>query len=143
MMLTREKISAGGVAHRKNGDAIEIALIKTSSEGRWQLPKGIIDPGETPEIAALREVREEAGIDCEITEKLDVIDYWFVDRFGDEPVRTHKYVHFFNMRYIAGDIAQHDDEVFESRWVEIETAASMLAFTTEKDLVKKALLFIN
>jgi 8-oxo-dGTP diphosphatase len=142
-MQTREKISAGGVAHRTNGGAIEIALIKTSSEGRWQLPKGIIDPGETPEIAALREVREEAGIDCEILEKLDVIDYWFVDRFGDEPIRTHKYVHFFNMRYITGDIADHDDEVFESRWVEIETAVTMLAFSTEKEIVEKVRLIIN
>jgi 8-oxo-dGTP pyrophosphatase MutT (NUDIX family) len=57
-MKTSERISAGGVAYKTIEDRTEIAIIRTSKEGRWQLPKGIIDPGETPEQAALREVRE-------------------------------------------------------------------------------------
>jgi 8-oxo-dGTP pyrophosphatase MutT (NUDIX family) len=65
-MRTRESISAGGVAFRVVGGKCEIAIIRTSTEGRWQLPKGLIDPGETEQQAAIREVREEAGIDCEI-----------------------------------------------------------------------------
>jgi len=137
-MKTCELVSAGGVAFREGGGKRQIVLIKTAAEGRWQLPKGIIDPGETPEIAALREVREEAGITCEILEKIDVIEYWFVDRYGEEPFRTHKYVHFFLMKYLSGDIADHDDEVFESRWVEPVEAVKMLSFETEKALVARA-----
>ena len=86
-MKTRELVSAGGIAVRNVDLQIDVALIKTSREGRWQLPKGHLDKGETPEQAAMREVREEAGITCEILEKVDVIDYWFIDRYGKEPVR--------------------------------------------------------
>lgn len=138
-MNTRELVSAGGVAFRHTNSQLEIVLIKTASEGRWQLPKGIIDPGETPEIAALREVREEAGIDCKLLLPLDVIDYWFVDRYGPTPQKTHKFVHYFLMEYISGDVNDHDDEVFEARWVDSADAAQMLSFDTERSVVEMAL----
>jgi 8-oxo-dGTP diphosphatase len=137
-MKTQERISAGGVAFRNDGEKTEIALIRTSKEGRWQLPKGIIDPGETPEQAALREVREEAGIDCEISEKVDSIDYWYVDRWRGEPVRVHKYVHFFLMKYASGDIADHDHEVDEVCWAGLDRAVDLLAFPAEKTVASKA-----
>lgn len=135
--------SAGGVAYRKANDAVEVALIKTASEGRWQLPKGLVDQGETPEQAALREVREEAGIECEIVAPLETIDYWYVDRYGKEPFRVHKHVHFFLMKYVSGNAADHDDEVFEARWVEPGDAAKMLSFAKEKAIVKNALQSIS
>lgn len=138
-MNTRELVSAGGVAFRNVGSQLEIVLIKTASEGRWQLPKGIIDPGETAEIAALREVREEAGIDCELLIPLDVIDYWFVDRYSRETSKIHKFVHYFLMSYISGDVNDHDDEVFEARWVPSADAAKMLSFNTERSVVEMAL----
>jgi 8-oxo-dGTP pyrophosphatase MutT (NUDIX family) len=138
-METVHQISAGGVAHRSRDVSIEVALIKTVSEGRWQLPKGIIDPGETPEIAALREVREEAGIACEIIEPLEVIEYWFVAAYDDGPKRRyHKKVHFYLMKFISGDVADHDHEVSEARWFEINEAENMLAFESEKNLVAAA-----
>lgn len=137
-MKTREQISAGGVAFRESGNDVEIAVILTLHEKRWQLPKGIIDPGETPEQAALREVREEAGIDCGLIAPIDVIEYWFVDRRGGEPVRIHKSVHFFLMKYLSGDVADHDDEVAEARWVKIGDALNGLAFETERVCVQKA-----
>ncbi len=132
-------ISAGGVAYRKVNDAVEIALIKTASEGRWQLPKGIVDPGETLEQAALREVREEAGIECEIVAPIETIDYWYVDRYGTQPFRVHKHVHFFLLKYIAGDVTDHDGEVVEARWIESGEAAVLLSFEKEKAIVKNAL----
>jgi 8-oxo-dGTP diphosphatase len=137
-MKTQERTSAGGVAFRNNGDTVEIALIRTSREGRWQLPKGIIDPGETPEQAALREVREEAGIECELGEKIDSIDYWYVDRWGSEPVRIHKFVHFFIMKYDSGDVADHDHEVAEVCWAGLDQAVDLLAFPAEKAVASKA-----
>jgi len=138
-MKTCELTSAGGVAFRNNGTSEEIALVKTASEGRWQLPKGIIDPGETPEQAALREVSEEAGLTCEILRPLEVIDYWYVDRYGVEPVKTHKFVHYFMMKYLSGDVANHDDEIFEARWVEAASATKMLSFASERAVVENAL----
>lgn len=135
---TVNQISAGGVAFRKAGENIEIALIRTATEGRWQLPKGIIDPGETPEQAALREVREEAGIVCELIEPIKVIEYWFYAAYDGTRKRYHKQVHFFLMRYLSGDVADHDHEVVEAKWLEMNEAAKLLAFKSEKELVSKA-----
>lgn len=135
-MDTVHQVSAGGVTYRTLEGPIEIALIKTASEGRWQLPKGIIDPGETPEIAALREVREEAGITCEIIAPLEVIEYWFAAAYDGGPKkRYHKKVHFYLMKFLSGNVENHDHEVSEARWVEINEASEMLAFDSEKSLI--------
>ena len=142
-MKTRELVSAGGVAFRKNGNSTEIVLIQTSSEGRWQLPKGLVDPGESNEDAAVREVREEAGVKCEIVSELDTINYWYVERHGKAPERIHKTVHFFLMRYINGDVADHDDEVTEARWVAVDDALGMLAFKTEMSVVEQGIGMIS
>lgn len=137
-MDTVHQISAGGVAYRMEGKNVQIAVIRTSSEGRWQLPKGLIDPGETPEIAALREVREEAGIDCEIVTAVGDVEYWFVAAYDGVKKRYHKKVHFFLMRYLNGSVDDHDDEVDEARWEPIDSAVDLLAFKSEKELVEKA-----
>lgn len=134
-MKTRTQTSAGGVAYRNAGGAYEIAIVLMEPERRWQLPKGLIDPGETPEQAALREVREEAGIECTIVAPIDTIDYWFVDERGGEKVRVHKFVHFFLMRYKGGSTDEHDHEVAEARWAEVSEAIRMLAFDSEKSVV--------
>lgn len=135
---TLEQISAGGVAFRLNGARTEVAIVAVRPSRRWQLPKGIIDAGESEEQAALREVREEAGIDCELLEKIETLEYWY---FGDkkgERVRYHKFVHFFLMKYRGGETDDHDHEIDEARWVSIDEAVEMLAFKSEKDIVKKA-----
>lgn len=137
-IATVEQISAGGAAFRQNGSNFEVALIAVAPTMRWQLPKGLVDAGETPEIAALREVREEAGIDADLVEKLETIEYWYVGDYRGERVRFHKFVHFFLMKYRAGDVANHDHEVAEARWVEIDKAIEMLAFKGEKSVVEKA-----
>lgn len=137
-MDTVHQVSAGGVAYRMEGKNVQIAVIRTSSEGRWQLPKGLIDPGETPEIAALREVREEAGIDCEIVRAVGDVKYWFVAAYDGVKKRYHKKVHFFLMRYLNGSVDDHDDEVDEARWEPIDSAVDLLAFKSEKELVEKA-----
>lgn len=135
--------SAGGVAYRHTENEIEIAIIQMLPELRWQLPKGIIDPGETPEIAALREVREEAGIECEMIAPIEKIEYWFsADREGVW-TRIHKFVHFFLMEYRSGNVADHDHEVAEARWVTPETAFSMLAFESERSVVRTGLGLIE
>ena len=135
---TQTQTSAGGVAFRKNADDVEIAIVKITPEMRWQLPKGLVDEGESNESAALREVREEAGIEADLIEPIDTIEYWFVGQYNGPRTRFHKFVHFFLMRYRSGDVRDHDLEVEEARWVGIDDAVRMLAFKSEKDIVEKA-----
>ncbi len=135
---TVEQISAGGVAFRAKNSRFEVVITLVNDKGRWQLPKGLIDKGESAETAALREVREEAGIEAELLEKLETVEYWYFGKHKGEQVRFHKLVHFYLMKYTGGDIADHDHEVLEARWVSIDEAIKMLAFKGEKETAAKA-----
>jgi 8-oxo-dGTP pyrophosphatase MutT (NUDIX family) len=140
---TKLQISAGGVAFRKKGKRVEVALISVGDENRWQLPKGIVDKGEASEAAARREVREEAGIDAEMVERIDRVEYWYFSNEQERRVRYHKYVYFFLLRYKSGDVKDHDSEVNEARWFEIDAAVEALAFDSEKKIVQKAKALIG
>lgn len=137
-MKTRTETSAGGVVFRLNSDAgFDVALIRTH-EDRWQLPKGWIEDGEQPDQTAVREVREEAGVDAELVGPLGKIEYWFRSTYEPEPARVHKFVHFFLLRYLRGSTDDHDDEVREARWVHLDDAGRMLAFKDERRMVALA-----
>lgn len=135
---TETQVSAGGVAFRQTNGQTEVALILVGHRKRWQLPKGTVTKHEKNEQAALREVREEAGIETKLLEPLDRIEYWFYASNDGQRTRFHKYVYFFLMQYISGDVSEHDHEVDEARWVEIDHAIEMLRFDSEKELVRKA-----
>jgi 8-oxo-dGTP pyrophosphatase MutT (NUDIX family) len=138
-MPTRNQVSAGGVAFRLKESLTEVAIISVAPGGRWQLPKGIIDEGESPETAAVREVREEAGIETDLLAPIDVVEYWYVGaESSGQRVRYHKHVHFFLLAYKGGDVANHDHEVLEARWVRIDEAKEMLAFKGERAMLEKA-----
>jgi 8-oxo-dGTP pyrophosphatase MutT (NUDIX family) len=137
-MKTRDEVSAGGVVFRlRSGGGVEMALILTH-EHRWQLPKGWIDEGESPAETAVREVREEAGVDAEVVAPLGDIEYRYVSKYDSEPVRVRKRVHVFLLRYTGGSTDDHDDEVIEARWVEIGEAEAMLSFEDERRMMAKA-----
>jgi 8-oxo-dGTP pyrophosphatase MutT (NUDIX family) len=130
------QFSAGGVAFRRTKEAgVEVALIAVGESHRWQLPKGTIERDEPTQAAALREVREEAGIETELVEPIDEIEYWYVADSRGRRVRFHKKVYFYLMRYVAGDVADHDDEVREARWFAIDDAIERLAFKNEQSIV--------
>jgi 8-oxo-dGTP pyrophosphatase MutT (NUDIX family) len=110
---TVEQISAGGAAFRSTNQIYEVAIISVNPSRRWQLPKGIIDAGETPETAAQREVREEAGIETDLLKPIEKIEYWYFGDYRGERVRFHKSVHFYLMVYRGGSVENHDSEVVE------------------------------
>ncbi|HEX8293931.1 MAG TPA: NUDIX domain-containing protein, partial [Pyrinomonadaceae bacterium] len=131
-------VSAGGVVYRRRGGRTEVALISVGETARWQLPKGLVGRGESPEEAALREVGEETGLACEVVAELERVEYWYFSKGGARRVRFHKFVHFYLMRYVSGDVSGHDDEVNEARWVGVEDAEGMLAFKGEKRALAEA-----
>ena len=134
----KEQVSAGGVVYRQTDQQIEVALIQVGPKERWQLPKGAADQAETQEQAALREVREETGLVAELCDSLNRIEYWFYAKRDGQRVRYHKIVNFYLMRYLSGDVEDHDHEVNEARWVAIDQALDMLAFESEREVVRKA-----
>jgi 8-oxo-dGTP pyrophosphatase MutT (NUDIX family) len=134
----REQVSAGGVVFRRDGKRIDVVIIAVGNNNRWQLPKGLVEKEETPEIAAVREALEEGGVNSEVVELIETVEYWYAGLDGGERVRFHKRVHFYLLRYLSGDTSNHDWEVNESRWVPIDDATTQLAFDNERRVVERA-----
>lgn len=137
-VLTMDQVSSGGVAFRRSESGPEVAIVLSKPKLRWQLPKGIVDPGESQEVTAVREVREEAGLETDLLTLIETIEYWYRSHRNGKPVRFHKFVHFYLLQYRSGEVADHDHEVEEARWVSIDEAIEMLAFKNEREVVAKA-----
>ncbi len=109
------------------------------------LPKGLVDPGEKPIDAAVREVREETGLTAVPLAKLADSKYVYVRSWGDGE-RVFKIVSFYLLRYVSGridDIApEMRIEVGRARWVRLEEAPALLAYKGEKEMARKALEYV-
>ncbi len=103
------------------------------------LPKGHVDPGESPIEAATREVREETGIVGEPVEELGESRYWY----RREGRTIGKSVAFFLFEFVEGDTDDHDDEVEEVRWIALEEARTALSHTAEREIVELALAHLH
>ena len=101
----------------------------------WSLPKGTPEQGETTEQTALREVAEETGLSVRILAPVGQIEYQFIQG----GVRIHKTVHYFLMESTGGDLADHDHEFEEVRWVALSEAETLMSFPTERRIVARAL----
>jgi 8-oxo-dGTP diphosphatase len=137
-MRTVREVSAGGVIYRRREGIIEIALIYVRN--RWSLPKGHIEVGENIKETAIREVREETGLEGRARKRLGDIRYSYRDQTKQaEPIRINKRVHFYLLEYVSGDVINHDQEVDEAHWMPIPEALKRLKFATERRMVRRAL----
>ncbi len=124
---------------REGTGGLEVALIRPQSADDkqvWALPKGAKEDGESPEEAAVREVREETGLGAEVIGRIDGITYWFA--WAPERVRYKKTVHFFLMRHTSGEPTPDAVEVAEVRFVPLDRAHREASYASEKKVLKTA-----
>jgi 8-oxo-dGTP pyrophosphatase MutT (NUDIX family) len=139
-LRTVHETSAGGLVvdgidgPRDSQVAALIGRIDRRGRTLWSLPKGHIEVGETAEQTAIREVAEETGIRGDVLASLGSIDYWFVT----EGRRVHKTVHHYLLRFLGGELSDHDLEVSEVAWVPLEELPSRLAYADERRLAEIA-----
>lgn len=141
----RREFSAGGVVVRRIRGDWRLAAIRPGGKppGTWALPKGLVDDGEDPAATALREVREETGLDGTLLGKLGDVRYVYT--WDGE--RIFKIVSFFLVRATRGRIGDLDPalafEVAEARWLPLADAPRLLAYRGEREMAMKALAVLG
>jgi 8-oxo-dGTP pyrophosphatase MutT (NUDIX family) len=139
-MSSERERSAGGVVVRGEHVLVIVPTRRAADGSRvLGLPKGHLDPGETQLQAAIREVREETGVEVEPLRELGEIRYWYRRHGRTVP----KAVAFYLFRYARGDPADHDDEVEDARWMELAEAQHALTYAGEREMVGRALEIVR
>jgi 8-oxo-dGTP pyrophosphatase MutT (NUDIX family) len=121
----------------REGACVVIVPTRPAADGSkvLALPKGHPEEGESPVDAALREVREEAGVDARLVEPLGDVRYWYTR----EGRRIAKVVSFFLLEYVSGEVENHDFEVERASWMALEDAARELTYAGEREMAARAL----
>jgi len=133
--VSRTEVSAGGIVFRDGPEGAEIVLVRRHAERLVAIPKGKVDPGESLPETAVREVREETGLEADVVAELGTVEYWFTDFHGE---RVEKIVHYYLMVPTGGDIADHDDEFDEVGWFHIAEAQRVLTHQNQMPILHRA-----
>lgn len=131
--------SAGGVVFKKEDSQTFILVTKHSAHHGWVFPKGLIDEGETESVTALREVKEEGGVEVKIIKELPAIEYFY--KFENQTIK--KKVTYFLMEYVSGDIADHDWEMEAAEWLPLTQVEDRLTYKTDKQVFQQAIKFLK
>lgn len=130
--------SAGGVVFRRAGGGVEILVLRHEG-GKWMLPKGTIEAGETPEGVALREVREETGLSqVRVVRDLGQERYSFFWRTEDTVY--DKTVHYFLLEFLGGEepTPQHEEGFVAAEWVPVDVALTRIKYKETREIVRRA-----
>lgn len=140
--LELDLVSAGGVVYRVDArGGVEVAVCGRAYPKVWGLPKGTPDAGETTLQTALRETREETGLEVESEGYIGDVGYAF--RRASDGARCRKRVHFYLMRPVGGDMSMHDHEFDFVRWMNVEEACRTLTHGNEVDIVQKGVSMVE
>ncbi len=134
----KKAFSAGGVVYKFEKGDLKILLIVTKNGRVWSLPKGIVEKDESPEKAAIREIKEETGVDGEIIDEVGEVSYWFIHKNE----KYFKRVKYFLVKYTSGDI-NPDEEVDTAQWLSPQESLEKLTYKSDREILKKALEKIN
>jgi 8-oxo-dGTP pyrophosphatase MutT (NUDIX family) len=128
------------VWRRARNGALEVALIRPRGSKAWSLPKGHLEEGEGAREAAIREVREETGLEVGGADPLGQISYVFSwrDRKDGPLTRIFKRVEYFLMDCVGGDVARHDHEIDEAIWLPLKQALARATYENEREILARA-----
>lgn len=144
-MTMKFEFSAGGVVYKREGGEggrTSILVAQHSQHHGWVFPKGLIGDhvkGEKKETTALREVKEETGISGKIIRELAPVTYWY--QFEGEKIK--KTVYYFLMEYLSGDIKNHDHEMENVEWLDINQIEGRLTYKSDKIVLQEAKKILN
>lgn len=131
LLMFHEK-SCGAIVFRRFHGNIQILLIKHINSGHWSFPKGHIENNETEIETAVREIKEETGIDVNI-------DPTFRETVSYFPKKdTQKVVVYFIAQAKNFQYKPQEDEISEIRWVDIGYAKQILTYENDKTIVNRA-----
>ncbi len=139
MAQKTEEISAGGLVVRRVTGGFEALIAeqldRNSGRRTIRLPKGRVDPGETLEQAALREVREEVGLVARIVAPLGEVAYTFFERRVGRQIA--KRVHYYLMSHASGEAHAADGEMVAVAWCTLADATRRMSFDAEREIVSR------
>jgi len=131
------EFSAGGIVYRKEGNKTLVLVSQHSAHHGWVFPKGLIGDkkkGEKKEETAIREVKEETGIDAKILKPFPPVTYWYV--FEKEKIK--KTVYYYLMQFEGGNIEERDFEMEKVEWLPIEEVEKRLTYKSDKEVWEQA-----
>src|SRR3990167_5416396 len=126
--------SSGGIVFKKENSQMFVLVTQHSQHHGWVFPKGLIDKDEDKKTTALREVKEEGGVEAKIIKELEPVEYFY--KFESQTIK--KKVTYFLMEYVSGNIGDHDWEMEAAEWLPVDQVEERLTYKSDKEVFQEA-----